>query len=248
MISIVVCGAKGRMGRAVIECARLKPDAFTIASVVTRASNDQETWDYPRYDDCAEALAHEHDRDRDRESVVIDFSAANMAHHHMDTAMKFRAPLLLCTTGLDDRVHAHARVAAEIIPIMIAPNTSMMAPLMMALTKIAGASLPQTSTCILDIHHAEKKDAPSGTALALKNALAPKKPEINSFRQAQVIGEHTVYFFNDFERLEITHRVTDRRVFAEGALIAAQFLFDRGPGLYDMNDVLNLDLTIKNPS
>jgi 4-hydroxy-tetrahydrodipicolinate reductase len=82
-------------------------------------------------------------------------------------------------------------------------------------------------------------------ANAISRANGSHEIEVQSMRKGAVLGEHTAYFFSDYERLELCHKVADRRVFAEGALVAAQFLFGRPPGLYDMNDVLNLNLTIE---
>lgn len=241
-IPLIICGARGRMGREVIAQAYGHHKFLLMAG--TARAHDSRTDDdvIPIFDSLSTALADA------KAAVVIDFSTKEAARNNLLAAAEFRAPIMLGVTGLDDDILAIAKDASLRIPVIVAPNTSLMANLMAAFCRLASKALAQFEASILDIHHHAKKDAPSGTALALAQAITTSHPnldiEIRSMRKGTVAGEHTVYLFNEYDRLELTHRVADRRIFAEGALVAAQFLFGRGPGLYDMDDVLNLKLTI----
>lgn len=234
------------MGRSITEITRHHDNFVVVAGVVSKTSSnldDVHTSNIPMFHRLTDALS------KHPNAVVIDFSVASQTADHVRDAKSAGAGILVGTTGYGDETRAIAEQAAQSIPVVLAPNTSLMSNLMRVFTQIASARLPSCDVSILDIHHAQKKDAPSGTAQLLASTIASENPsreiEIRSMRKGNVPGEHTVYFFGEFDRLELCHRVTDRRVFAEGALVAAQFLFNRVPGLYDMNDVLNLDLTIK---
>jgi 4-hydroxy-tetrahydrodipicolinate reductase len=239
-IPVIICGALGRMGRAVIDVAKGNQLVAVQAGVIRKGSSEPSS--IPLYHDLHTALLE------NKNSVVIDFSDQSHGKEHLACAEDHRCPIVLATTGhSDDNLRLAKKVSAT-IPLVIAPNTSLLANLLISFSEIASRSLNNFDVSIIDLHHAHKKDAPSGTALSLSRAVGkhkdPQGIDIHSLRKGRVAGEHTVFFFSDFERLELTHRVADRRVFAEGALLAAQFLFNRAPGLYDMNDVLNLRLTI----
>lgn len=234
--SLIICGALGRMGRAITTLALPRDDLRIAAGVVREGSYGEDR--FPLYEDLEFAL------NSDDSSIIVDFSTADSAFENIRLAQKYRRGFLLGTTGYGEDVVRLLQDAAKEIPIVVAPNTSLMATLMMALSRIANHKLASADVGIIDLHHHHKKDAPSGTAKALAYAIGDRA-QISSLRMGSIVGEHTVYFVNDFDRLEITHRVSDRRVFAEGALLAAQFLFQRAPGLYDMNDVLDLKMTIE---
>jgi 4-hydroxy-tetrahydrodipicolinate reductase len=230
MTPIIICGANGRMGTEVL---KLGQDKFNIKALVSRKS-------FLEYKSCPnlfDALSN-----LEEIPVFIDFSSKDLLKNHLEACLKYKANLLLATTGHSLKNYELIKEASKSIAILVAPNTSLMAALMMAMAKIAAPLAAEIE--LVDIHHRHKKDAPSGTALALEKALSEVskiKPHISSIRASEIIGEHTAYFFNDFERLELTHRVADRQVFAQGALQAAQFLFGLKPGLYAMNDVLKIN-------
>jgi|SRR5579871_4127363 len=250
-VPLIICGAQGRMGRAVIDLAALS-DRFSIkAGVVNEVSaGKDENPPCPFYNSLDEALS-EAAKEVAGPLIVIDFSQAALALPHLGDAIKHKSGFLLATTGHSDALMPALWEAAKSIPIVVAPNTSLMANVMMLLCQQAASVLKDTSASIVDLHHAHKQDAPSGTAKALIKAINQgqqnlKPIPVHSLRQGTVAGEHTVYFFNQFERLEITHRAEDRRIFAQGALVAAEFLHTRSPGLYEMKDVINLNLNIEN--
>lgn len=230
MTAVILCGAGGRMGQAIIKLASEKK--FAIAALVSHKAVGGNV-----YPDLGKALAAQ-----TSPAVVVDFSHAKLLPAHIEAAAKHRAGLLVATTGHSEENYALIELAAKTIPVLVAPNTSPMAAVMLSMCELAARAL-KADIEILEIHHKEKKDAPSGTALALKKALmnaGASNINVQSMRVGDVTGEHTAYFFSDFERLELTHRVTDRRVFAQGALLATQFLSGRAPGLYGMRDVVKL--------
>lgn len=246
---LIIAGALGRMGRAIIELALFDP-RFEIVGALVSPKPDQvcpDVWSFPVVRDLNELSSA-----MKPQTLILDFSHFSQLESLVSFAAQHRASLLVGSTGHPSEHITMLSRVGERIPVLFAPNTSIMANLMIEFSHLAAASLPGLSAHILDIHHRHKKDAPSGTALAIKKAILnaegdlSQEVEISSARIADVTGEHAVYFFKENERLEITHRVFDRRIFAEGALFAALFLSKQRPGLYDMADVLNLNMTIEN--
>jgi 4-hydroxy-tetrahydrodipicolinate reductase len=195
-------------------------------------------------------------------NAMIDFTAPETAAAHARFCAKNGLALVMGTTGLDDDAHAALDEAAKKVPVLLAPNTSLGANLLFALTETASRSLPDAEIEIVELHHRAKRDSPSGTALRLASSVAEARDksvadiartsragdaprvegEVGVFgvRGGTVPGEHTVYLFLDDERIELTHRVTDRSIFARGAVTAATWLHGQKPGRYTMKDVLGL--------
>lgn len=246
-IPLVIAGALGRMGRALIEL--FKDDArFQIIGALISDKPGQsvpESWHFPVVSDKEQLAAL-----IQPETLIIDFSHVSELESLVRFALKHKTALLVGSTGHPSSHMTMLSRAAERIPVLFAPNTSIMANLMIEFSHLAAACLNNTSALIMDIHHRHKKDAPSGTALAIKKAIedaeGDQEIEISSARIGEVTGEHSVCFFKKNEQLEISHKVFERQIFAEGALFAALFLSKQKPGLYDMADVLNLNMTIEN--
>jgi len=193
--------------------------------------------------------------------VVIDFTApkASVAHARLCAARK--VPVVIGTTGLEAEERAAIAEAAKQTAVVLAPNTSVGVNVVFQIAaELARALGDGYDVDILEAHHRMKKDAPSGTALKLAEVVAEalgrdskdftlsrqgqigarpaREIGVQTLRGGDVVGEHTVYFFGDGERVELTHRATSRDQFARGAVRAAQWLVGRSPGLYDMRDVL----------
>jgi 4-hydroxy-tetrahydrodipicolinate reductase len=195
-------------------------------------------------------------------AVAVDFSLPQCVLSNAAACVAARVPLLVAATGFDAAVRSALGAAAATIPILIAPNTSVGVNVMLRLVSQATRALGADAEVeIGEAHHRTKRDAPSGTALALGEAvarargrtlaevavferhgnLAPRTAGDIGFsvlRAGDIVGEHTVIFASAGERLEITHRATDRSTFARGALRAAAWLCGRPPGQYTMDDVL----------
>ncbi len=260
-LKIAVAGAKGRMGRAVLAVAAETPGIAVVAASLRPADPDigRPVPGHPRlsYVGEAEALFV-------KDAVVIDFTTAEATRRHLALARKTGRPLVIGTTGLDPEDDERMVAVAATAPVLRAANFSMGVTLLQHLLRVAARALgPRAEIEILDIHHGAKRDAPSGTAWALARAAAEARGQapdtvvtgprwglragrgdqeigIAALRGGDVVGEHTAYLLMAGERLELTHRATDRRIFARGAITAARWLANRPPGLYGMDDVLGL--------
>ena len=197
--------------------------------------------------------------------VIVDFSSEKGALLGLEVAEAKKIPMLLASTGLSESTLARAKAVSQSVPILLSANTSLVVTVMCKLLREAATMLREGFDVeLMEIHHRHKKDAPSGTALLLLEEVAkaqgkslsevleagrhghdatrtPESLGAGSLRGGDVAGEHTVYFFGEGERLEITQRASSRRVFADGALRGALWLSEqksRGPGLFSMEDVL----------
>jgi 4-hydroxy-tetrahydrodipicolinate reductase len=198
--------------------------------------------------------------DQDHGDVLVDFSAAAALQSSLDRAVSAAVPILIGTTGLDDTADRRIAVAAKEIAVLRAPNTSLGVALLADLVERAARVLgPDWDIEIAELHHRDKTDAPSGTALLLGEAAArghgtdiksergrsgrDLKRETGaigfaSLRGGTVTGEHDVMFLGAEERLILSHRAESRMIFARGALAAARFLVGKPAGLYSMRDVI----------
>ena len=196
--------------------------------------------------------------------VVIDFSAPAAVLTNAPLAAAHRTALVVGTTGLGAEHKAALAAAAATVPVVVAANMSIGVNLLLGLTRrVAGILGPEWDIEIVEMHHRHKVDAPSGTALALGEAAAEGRGAVldeaevrvrdghtgprpagaigfATLRGGDVVGEHTVIFAGEGERLELTHKAASRSVFAAGAVRAALWCEGRAPGLYAMSDVLGL--------
>lgn len=267
MIRVVVTGVAGRMGNAIVRLIRNSED-LVLTGATERPGSPSVGLDAGLVchvgrmevtiaDDLAQALGPGAD-------VVVDFSSPEVCVRHARVCAEKRVALVIGTTGLSSEVRAEVTGIAHDIGVVLAPNMSVGVNLMLKLAAQAARILGDAYDVeIVEMHHRHKKDAPSGTALRLGEVVAqalqrdpatdmrfarqglvgarpPKEIGIQTLRGGDVVGEHTVFFVGEGERLEITHRATSRDQFAQGALRAARFLAGKPPGLYDMFAVLGL--------
>lgn len=244
MTRIGIAGIAGRMGKLLAEEATAA--GCTLAGGTGRGED-------PR----AMFLASE---------IVIDFTHAHAAPAHAALAAELGRGLVLGSSGLSAEEEAAVAEAAQHAPIVYAANFATGVNLVIAMAEKLAAALPgaQYDAEIVEMHHRQKVDAPSGTAIAIGRAVArgrgttleeagresgrdghtgPRGTGTIGFaalRGGQVVGEHTLLFAAGSEHIAITHRSFDRRAYATGAVRAAQWLQGRAPGLYSMNDVLGL--------
>lgn len=240
-ISILINGSKGRMGQAVAAAAR-------EAGLVIGGAVDVG-------DDVSAAMR--------RADVVVDFSFANATRGLLELAVAQRRPIVIGTTGHSaDEKKALLELAAQ-VPCVWAGNFSVGVNLLFALTRRAASVLGADYDAeVVEMHHRFKKDAPSGTAARLLEIILEERKltaaalrhgregitgertntevGIHALRGGDVVGDHTVMFAALGERLELTHKASDRAIFARGAVRAAQWVTGRPPGVYDMQDVLGL--------
>lgn len=242
-LRVIINGAKGRMGQTLLACAEAREDLLVVAAL-------------DMGDDLAPALPEA--------EAVIDFTHATATAGVARLCAEAGRTLVVGTTGLDETTLSVLHEASAHIPIVCAPNFSVGVNALFWLTRKAAEILgPDFDLEIIEMHHRLKKDAPSGTARRLGEILAAvrqldyaretrhgregmvgarTRQEIgmHSMRGGDVVGDHTVVFANEGERVELTHKASSRETFARGALRAALWAHGRPPGLFDMEDVLGL--------
>lgn len=209
----------------------------------------------------AAALDPEFEIDNEHGDVLVDFSAPSALQASLDRAVAAGIPILIGTTGLDDFASRRIATAAEEIAVLQASNTSLGVALLADLVeRAAGALGPDWDIEIVEMHHRQKADSPSGTALTLGEAAARGRGEelkaergrvgtglkraegsigFASLRGGTVAGDHDVVFAGPEERLILSHRAENRMIFARGALAGARFLVGKPAGLYSMRDVID---------
>lgn len=168
--------------------------------------------------------------------VVIDFSNKSS----LDTVLSLKKPLVIGTTGYDNNDFMKINEYAEKYPVIYSANYSIgMAVCKNAIKYMTNTFSSLESIDIIEMHHNKKKDKPSGSAIILKNAIEKNvKVETHSIRATNIIGNHSVLLHAQDEMIEIIHSVSNREVFAKGALLAAQFIYNKEPRLYSIDDLL----------
>ncbi|WP_367872354.1 4-hydroxy-tetrahydrodipicolinate reductase [Luteolibacter sp. Populi] len=244
MIQLLITGKSGRMGQAVLQAASHEP------AVMVAATHDAG-------ENLTAAIA--------QANTVIDFTMHKFTRELLEAAQVNKTHLVIGTTGHTDEERAAIREAAATLPIVYAPNYSIGVNTLFWLTRKAAQILTQDRFDIevTEMHHRHKIDAPSGTARRLLEILneetatnynedvahgrfgnvGPRPPReigMHTLRGGDVVGDHTVMFAADGERVELTHKASSRLTFAAGAVRAAVWLYDKPAGLYDMQDVLGL--------
>jgi 4-hydroxy-tetrahydrodipicolinate reductase len=255
MIKLAICGAGGRMGRAVFDAAS-KAKGVQVSGLLEKAGSPHvgKTFnDIPitaRLEDLLPCS-----------DVFIDFTAPESTAQTAAALAAAGKALVVGTTGLTGPLLEKFNASVKNIPVVLSPNMSLSANVLFDVAERLARLLPDYDAEIVEIHHNLKKDAPSGTAKGLAEAIArgrdgkskfvhgrdglpgERKPEeigVHAVRGGDVVGDHTALFLGRGERIELVHRVTSREAFAHGAVAAALWLAGKKPGLYDMRDVLGL--------
>ena len=262
--ALVVFGITGRMGQSLILAMRENSQFLLTGAVASAASSRLGKDACAEGEPCGIAVTADAGAALKGGEVAVDFSLGSAVIEHAAACAAAGVPLLVGTTGFGAEGRAALDRAAQTIPVLIAPNTSVGVAVMSELLATAALSLGLSYDVeIFEAHHRTKRDAPSGTALSLGEVVAgarqqrlsdvatfnrhgnesARKPGSIGFsvlRAGDIVGEHTVTFAAAGERLEITHRATDRITFARGALRAAAWLIGQPKGLYGMHNVLGL--------
>ena len=234
------------MGQAIARCA-LQDSVFAIGAALEASGHEAIGRDLStilgrpaalgvRVADDAKAAIGQGD-------VLIEFTVPEVTIAHAQLAQALRKPMVIGTTGLSSAQLETIRSAAKTIPIIVSPNMSLGVNVLFELAQLAAQRLGLAYDVeIVESHHRQKKDAPSGTAKRLAELVeSVRKAQavpVHAIRAGDIVGDHTVILAGSSERLELTHRAQSRDVFAQGALRAAQFVVGRPPGLYDMSHVL----------
>jgi 4-hydroxy-tetrahydrodipicolinate reductase len=264
VIHAAIIGVSGRMGRELVRAASDNPDLSVVAAVAspTSAAIGKDVGELAGIKTTSVRVTNDLAAALSQADVAIDFSDPRATQSNLTACRLARKPLLIGTTGFAADLAAAFDAAAKDIPLLVAPNTSVGVTLLIELVRQAARALPaQFDIEIVEAHHRMKRDAPSGTALALGQAAADgrnqpfDKPgaavrtggtarqggEIGFavVRGGDIVGEHAVLFAGIGENLTLSHRVTDRAIFARGALQAAAWLVSQSPGRYFMRDLVN---------
>lgn len=251
MINVLLSGACGKMGRNVANC--LMND--TEAKVVCGVDIAEEYSSFPVY--------HSFDDVSIIPDVIIDFSNVAVLDKLLKFATEHRIPAVLAVTGYNEEQIDAIKNASKVIPVFFTANMSLGVNLLCSLAKKAAKILSADFDIeIIEKHHNQKLDAPSGTALMLANAVndvlddkytyeydrhskrvkrTKNEIGIHSIRGGTIVGEHDVIFAGRDEVITLSHQATSKEVFAVGAIRAAKFLCNKAPGLYDMYDILSID-------
>lgn len=266
MVNVAILGAGGRMGGALIRCLAKQPE-LVLSAAVERSGHPAVGLDAGLSAGIAPfgvAITDDRGRAIAAAGVVIDFTFHAEVPGALAQAVAAGAGYVLGTTGLDEAERAAVEAAAKRIPIVWAPNMSTGVNVLLDLVRRAAAVLGlEYDAEVVEMHHKHKLDAPSGTALGLGRAVAQGRGQalasvachgregmvgerprgqigFHAVRGGDVVGDHTVIFATDGERVELTHKASSRDCLAGGALKAALWLRGRAPGLYAMTDVLGL--------
>jgi 4-hydroxy-tetrahydrodipicolinate reductase len=219
MLKIIVCGSTGNYGQKVLELARAMSEVTIVGEVHQGAP----------LENCIASG-----------TVVVDFSTPDASVHNAQICAQHGVPIVIATTGLTEQQQTAIQQAAKKCAVVFTPNTSLGVNMLLNWMQQAAKTLgPDYKANMVDIHHTRKKDAPSGTALRLAKAFGREIP-IESIREGDVVGIHTITFTGPFEKITVHHEALDPKLFAQGALNAARWLIGKTPGLYDMLDVLKL--------
>ncbi len=232
-IRLLIHGASGRMGQALLRLCAEAPERFEVVGAVSRRPRQRVVDGVPQF--AAAELNGVPAFD-----VAVDFSLPEAFDAILSACVARRSAFVSGTTGLYEAQRIALEEAARVVPTLWASNFSLGVAVLADAVARAARALPGWDCDIVEAHHAGKRDAPSGTALSLGEAAAVggADPRYASLRAGDIVGEHTVQFTGAGERLEFIHRAMNRDVFARGALHAAAWLAGRAPGQYRMVDLL----------
>lgn len=265
MLRIAVCGAAGRMGQRIV--VAIREAGCTLSGALERPGHELIGQDAGVVAGCGPLgvpITDDLNRVVEGCDVMIDFTTPKVSLKNIEVCGLKKKPIVVGSTGFSPEERALAAELARDIPCVIAPNMSVGVNVCFRVLKeIATALGDGFDVEIVEIHHNRKKDAPSGTAVRMGEVVAQAlgrnyaevarccregivgertKEEIGmqTLRGGDVVGEHTVYFIGQGERIELTHRAMTRDMFSRGSVRAARWVVGQKPGIYDMQDVLGL--------
>lgn len=252
MTNIILCGCGGRMGQAIVRSAADGGPCRIVAGVDVNANSVAPVCSFPVYETISDFPG--------KADVIVDFSHHTALLPLTEYAQATGTPLVVATTGHTEEERAIMKQASEKVALFFSGNMSIGINLLIELCRQAAATLGESFDVeIVEKHHNQKLDAPSGTALMIADALKEEREEteyvydrhsvrkkrepreigIHSVRGGTIVGEHEVIFAGNNETVTLTHTATSREIFANGALKAAVYLAGKPAGLYDMSDLIN---------
>ncbi|MCI0653140.1 MAG: 4-hydroxy-tetrahydrodipicolinate reductase [Methylococcaceae bacterium] len=267
MTRIAIVGAAGRMGHCLIRACR-ETEGFRLSAAVEHpdsASIGQDAGAQAGLAPIGVPVTSDVSAVLDDFDVLIDFSRPEPAIRHLEICRRAGKRSVIGTTGFSPEQRVQIKSASESIAIVLAPNMSVGVNLSLKLLQVAAKVMGSyTDIEVIEAHHRHKVDAPSGTALRMGEVIAEalgrdlnecaiygreghtgerqrKTIGFSTIRAGDIVGEHTVLFADEGERVEISHKASSRMTFANGAMRAAAWIVGRASGLYDMQDVLGLN-------
>lgn len=256
MLKIIINGINGKIGRVLYSIIEKCEDITVAAGIDKFIAKDLNVTQYKSLNDCKE-----------KADVIVDFSRPDATGELLNFALERKIPLVIATTGQSPDQQSAILLASKEIPIFQASNMSLGINLLIELSKKAGRFLGTSYDIeIIEQHHNQKVDAPSGTALSIANAIndevyagkkffkngrenknEKRKPDeigIHAIRGGNIVGKHSVMFIGNDEIIDISHEAQSRQVFAYGALKAARFICDKAPGYYGMKDIIGKEYSV----
>ena len=251
MTNIILSGCGGRMGQAIIRATQGSDSVRIVAGVDINAAAVAPACTFPVYS----AI----DEFPDKADVIIDFSHHTALHTLAAYAEKTGTPIVVCTTGHTDEERAEMEALSQKVAVFFSGNMSIGINLLIELCRTASETLGLAFDVeVVEKHHNQKLDAPSGTALMIADAIAETREEseyvydrhsvrkkrepseigMHSIRGGTIVGEHEVIFAGNQEMITISHTAMSREIFAGGALRAASYLVGKKPGMYSMSDMI----------
>ncbi len=249
MINIALVGANGKMGQVISRLLSESEDARIVCGIDINTTMKN---DFPVYTNLNDS--------RESFSVIIDFSHPSSLEGTLSYALSHKKAVVIATTGLSSAQMDDIKKASDEIPVFFSANMSLGINLLIDLVKKAATVLQDSFDIeIIEKHHNQKIDAPSGTALAIADAIndtcdnsneyvydrhstrkkrSKNEIGIHSLRGGTIVGEHSVIYAGNDEFIEIKHTATSKEIFAVGAIKAAKFIADKTPGFYGMNDII----------
>lgn len=252
MTNIILTGCSGRMGEAIAKMLSSRTDAKIVAGIDINTSAPAKVYDFPVYQSISDFPG--------KADVIVDFSHHSALPSILEYAEKSGTPAVICTTGHSDEERALMKKAAEKIAVFFSGNMSIGVNLMLELCRVAAKALGEGFDVeIIEKHHNQKLDAPSGTAIMIADAISEEKTDaeyvydrhsvrrardkseigIHSVRGGTIVGEHEVIFAGANETITLTHTAASREIFAAGAIRAAVFMRGKSAGSYNMSDIIN---------
>ena len=237
MIKLAISGCQGKMGARIMELA-FGDLEFQVVCLLEHKS-------HPSFNKTVNNLIISDEMSKIKKaSVLIEFTNAPATMEHLNDCVKYNCPIVIGTTGLDDNQKKIIASASKKIPIVFSPNMSVGVNLLFSIVRDISERLPEGYQIkIIESHHIQKKDAPSGTAKKIAEIMTDaglKVADIKSIREGEIVGDHEIILESPGDTIKISHSAKTRDILAQGALFAAKWLVNKKPGLYNMQDVLNI--------
>ena len=265
MANIIVVGAAGRMGRLLVALTAQDKAHKLVAAVEARAvpAIGADAGETAGVGKLGVAITDDYAAVARPDTVTLDFTIASASMEHLEVAAKSGAAIVIGSTGMTPEMEAHAKEIAPRTRTVIAPNMSLGINVLAKIAAEVARMLPDFDAEVIEIHHRTKVDAPSGTAISLGKTIAAARGKdfsshatygregitgvrpsnqiaVLAIRAGDAVGDHTIVFGGQGERLELTHRAQSRDGLARGAMRAAAWIEKQKPGLYSMRDVLGM--------